>query len=159
MTTNNPPNPFDLWAKAARTWTESWAGLAGAAPQPGAAPADPFQAWQRGVDQWLAALSSTLEQTFSTPEAAAASGRLLDAWLNIEKPARERTAQAMQAWLEFYNMPTRHDVIRLAGQLNDANARLDELQEQIEALSDQIAALTAGLERPARTPVAAGGEA
>ena len=63
---------------------------------------------------------------------------MLDSVLNVEKPLRDQTATLMQFWLEFINMPSRQDVVRLATQLNDANARLDDLQELVESLQDQL---------------------
>lgn len=135
------PNPAEIWARALQTWTEAWTALAGSAAG-GAPAADPFQIWRRSMDQWMEGWAAFFDQTLTTPEAAAAGGRTLDAMLNVEKPLRERTAATMQYWLEIMNMPTRRDLVRVLAQLNDANARLDDLQVQIETLSDQIAALT-----------------
>jgi hypothetical protein len=128
------PLPAELWAQAFQTWIDGWRALA----VPSAA-ADPFQLWRRSYDQWLAAWSVVLEGMLQTPEAAAASGRMLDAILNIEKPVRERTASTMQYWLDFFNLPSNNGLQRLAVQVNDANARLDDLQEQLEDLADQVA--------------------
>jgi hypothetical protein len=112
-------------------------------------PAELIQLWRRSFDQWLEGWSALFEQTLTTPETAAAGGRALDSILNVEKPLRENTAEQMDKWLEFFNMPSRRDVLRLAAQVNDANARLDDLQVLIEDLSDQIAELTADRRRVA----------
>lgn len=141
MAADNASDPAAIWARAVTTWTEGWAALAGRPLNPDAAPADPFPLWNRAVDQWLEGWSAWFEQTLQTPEAAAASGRLLDTILNVEKPLRERTASTMQYWLEFWNMPSRKDLIRALTGLNDANARLDELQDRVEDLADQVASL------------------
>lgn len=139
MTTNTSTEPGALWARAITTWMEGWSAAAGLSPAANSATTDSVRLWQRSVDEWLGAWAVFLEDLFQTPETVAASGRFLDATLNIEKPLRERTAAAMQFWLEFLNMPTRNDLIRLARQVNDANARLDDLQEQIETLQDKLA--------------------
>ena len=137
-----------LWAQSFQTWTEAWAALA--APNRGddQPAADPFGLWRQSFDQWLAGWTAQTEQTLQTPEAAVAGGRLLDQILNIERPLRERATTTMQFWLEFCNMPTRADLLRLATNINDANARLDELQVQVEAIADQITELAG------RVPVA-----
>lgn len=153
MTSEQPTNPM---AQALRFWTESWQNAAGQFanlpfpfpfPAPGAAAAadgeDLEQQARRTFDEWLAGWSTFLEETLQSSEAVAAGGRTLDAQLNIEKPLRERTAARMQYWLEFMNMPSRRDLIRALSQLNDANARLDLLQLQVEQLLDQVAGLTA----------------
>src|SRR3712207_6167882 len=138
MTTETMPSPATLWAEAGRDWTTAWAALPGQRGPDGETPADPFQLWRRGFDRWLAAWSAYFEQTLTTPAAARASGRLLDAALNVEKPLREQTATTMQYWLEFFNLPSRQDQLRSARQLNDLAARLDELQEQFEDVTDQL---------------------
>jgi hypothetical protein len=143
-------SPAQLWTQAMQTWTEAWTAATPATrtqANGAATPADPFALWRRASDQWLAGWTALLEGTFQTPEAAAASGRLLDTMLNIEKPLRERTAATMEFWLEFFNLPSRGDLIRVATQLNDANARLDELHDQVEDLSDQMAEMKAALKK------------
>jgi len=155
MTTSSPLTPATMWTQALQTWSEGWAALAGQSRADGGAPADPFQLWRRSFDQWLGGWSAFLEGTLQTPQAAAASGRMLDTILNVEKPLREQTAAAMEYWLEFFNLPSRNDMIRVASQLNDANARLDELQDQVETLSDQVTALQRAARQPAATPAGA----
>ena len=156
MPADTAPSPAQLWTQALQTWTEAWTAVIPAAkPQTngGAAPADPFALWRKASDQWLAGWSALLEGTLQTPEAATASGRLLDTMLNIEKPLRERTAAVMEYWLEFFNLPSRGDLIRVATQLNDANARLDELQVHVETLSDEVAELKTALKKATAQPV------
>jgi hypothetical protein len=143
MTNQTSPDPAALWARSVQTAMEAWAALTGTGTSGGDQPADPFQLWRRAFDQWLDGWSAFYERTLTTPETAAMAGRTLDTMLNIEKPLRENTAELMQDWLEFFNLPSRRDWLRLAAQLNDANARLDDLQELIENLTDRIAEMTA----------------
>jgi hypothetical protein len=140
---------------------EGWTALLGGAGAAEAPAPSPVALWRRAVDQWLEGWSLFFDQTLSTPEAAAAGGRLLDARLNLEKPLREWMTQQMADWLEFVNMASYQEQVRTAKQLNEVNLRLDELRELVEALADQVAALTAaGTSSPPR-PVAAavGGDA
>jgi hypothetical protein len=138
MTTETTPTPAALWAEAGRDWTTAWTAFLGQPGRRDDAPPDAFLLWRRGFDRWLAGWSAYFEQTLTTPEAARASGRLLDAALNVEKPLREQTATTMQYWLEFFNLPSRQDQVRSARQLNDVSARLDELQVQFEDVTDQL---------------------
>ena len=138
MPANPAPQPSELWTQAFKTWTDAWMALAGQTRTDDGTRADPFALWQRSFDQWLSGWSALLDQTLSTPEAAAAGGRMLDQILNVERPVRERTASTMQYVLEFLNMPSRNDLLRLATNLNDTNARLDSLQQQLEDLQDQV---------------------
>src|SRR3712207_8676605 len=125
MPANATPQPSDLWTQAFKTWTDAWTALAGQPRSDDGTRTDPFALWQRSFDQWLSGWSALFEQTLSTPETAAAGGRMLDQILNIERPVRERTASTMQYWLQFLNMPSRNDLLRLSANLNDPNSRLD----------------------------------
>ena len=138
MTSDSVPSPADLWMQAGQTWMDGWAALVGQPATSDGPPADPIRLWQRSFDQWLEGWSALFEQTLSRPETAEASGRLLDALLNIQKPLREQTATTMQYWLEFWNMPTRREQIRTAKQLNDVTDRLDDVQEQLWDLADRL---------------------
>jgi hypothetical protein len=149
------PTPAARWAQAVQTYLDGWAALLSPVGAPDAPPPDPVALWRRTVDQWLEGWSLFLDQTLSTPEAAAASGRLLDARLNLEKPLREQTMQLMADWLEFVNMASYQEQVRAAKQLNDVNLRLDELRELVEGLTDQLAALTTGRPTASPRPVAA----
>ena len=149
------PSPASRWADAVQTYMEGWTALISPSRAPDAPAVDPFSLWRRAVDQWLEGWSLFLEQSLSTPEAAAAGGRLLDARLNIEKPLREQTTQLMADWLEFLNMASYQEQVRTAKQLNDVNVRLDELRELVEALTDQVAALGDGRPTSAPRPLAA----
>ena len=138
MPANAAPQPSELWTQAFKTWTDAWMAFTGQTRADDGTRRDPFALWQRSFDEWLSGWSALLEQTLSRPETAAASGRMLDQILNVERPVRERTASTMQYWLEFVNMPSRNDLLRLATNLNDANARLDSLQQQLEDPQDQV---------------------
>ena len=138
------PTPAARWAEAVQSYLDGWAALLGPAATPDAPPPDPVALWRRAVDRWLEGWSLALDQSLGTPEAAAAGGRLLDARLNVEKPLREWMTQQMADWLEFVNLASYQEQVRAAKQLNDVNLRLDELRELVEALSDQLAALTGG---------------
>jgi hypothetical protein len=154
------PTPASRWAEAVQTYFDGWTALLIQSGAPDAPRADPFALWRRAVDQWLEGWTLFFDQTLSTPEAAAMGGRLLDARLNLEKPLREMTTQAMADWLEFVNMASFQEQIRAAKQLNDVNLRLDELRELVEALTDQVAVLTAqGTESTPRTVTARAGGA
>lgn len=160
MAADRPSTPTALWAQAYRTWTDAWLATAGRAVPAAGPTTDPNDLWKRFFNQWLDGWNVLLEQTLTSPETVALGGKMLDASLNIEKPVRERTAAFMEYWLDFYNLPSRTDLVNLARQVNEANARLDQLQVEVENLSDQVTALTPATVRGNRPAVAVtGGDA
>lgn len=141
MTTSNPPDFAEAWRQSWEEWARAWAGLT-QPPAEGEKPApSPAEAWKRSMDRWLSAWTGVLEDAGQRPEFAASSGQALNRMLDIQKPLRDQTEATMQRWLDALNMPSRADLVRLARQVNDVNARLDELGDRIEEILDAVKAI------------------
>lgn len=161
MTMSNPPDFTEAWRQSWEEWSRAWTGLAastGGDTASATSTPTPAEAWKRSMDRWLNSWSTFLEETMTRPEFAAGYGRTLDTMLNVQKPLREATESTMQRALDTLNMPSRHDIVRLAGQVNEVNARLDDLSDKVDEILDALAALTAARGEPASTeaPVASG---
>ena len=130
---NRPPDFADAWQQSWQEWMDAWQGLAQPTPA-GEKPPTPAEAWKRSTDRWLAAWSNFLEESMSRPEFSQVAGQTLSRVLDVQKPVREATTANMQRWLEVINMPSRDDIVRLARQLNDVNARLDELGDRLDEI-------------------------
>lgn len=139
MTNSNPVDFFTIWQQSWDEWTRAWTGLLQPLAQTDSPPPTPGEAWKRSADRWLNGWSAFLEDVSTRPSFATAAGQTLNRVLDVQKPLREQTEAAMQRWLEWFNMPSRADLIRLARQVNEANARLDDLGDQIEEIRDQLA--------------------
>ena len=144
MTTSSPPDFSAAWRESWEEWARAWAGLVQPPADGEKPPPTPAEAWKRSMDRWLGAWSTYLEEVWTTPTFAAASGQALNRVLDVQKPIRDQTETTMQRWLEAINMPSRADIVRLARQLNDVNARLDDLGDQVDELHDAVAALQDG---------------
>lgn len=138
MTTSNPPDFARAWQESWEEWGRAWMALAQPAPEGEKPPPTPAEAWKRSMDRWLGAWAGFLEETTTTPAFAAASGQTLSRMLDVQKPVRDQTEAMMQRWLEAINMPSRADVVRLARQLNEITARLDELGDKVEEIQDRL---------------------
>lgn len=147
MTSSNPVNVFEIWQESWNDWVRAWTALAQPLAQAEPPPPTPGEAWKRSTDRWLNAWSTFLEDVTTRPSFATAAGQTLNRVLDVQKPLRQQTEAAMQRWLELLNMPSRADLIRLARQLNDVNARLDDLADQVEEIRDQLAEQPAVEER------------
>jgi hypothetical protein len=138
MTSTNLPDFATAWRESWEEWARAWAGFVEPQQEGGRPPPTPTEAWKRSMDRWLSAWSAFLEEITTTPAFAAASGQTLNRVLDIQKPLRDQTEEAMQRWLEAINMPSRADIVRLARQLNDVNARLDQLDDRLEDIQDRL---------------------
>lgn len=144
MTTNNPPDFAQAWQQSWQEWASAWSHMAQPAADDQPPAPTPAEAWKRSMDRWLTAWSGFLEETMTQPDFAKAAGQMLNRTLDVQKPLRDSTETAMQRWLEAVNMPTRHDIIRLAEQVNEVNARLDDLGDRIDEIADVVATLGEG---------------
>lgn len=144
MTSSNPPDFAQAWQQSIEEWTRAWTGIVQPTQEGERPPPTPTEAWKRSSDRWLTAWSNFLEESMSRPDFAASAGQTLNRMLDVQKPIRDQREATMQRWLEAMNMPSRADLVRLSRQLNDVNARLDELGDQIEELQDALADLDTG---------------
>jgi Poly(R)-hydroxyalkanoic acid synthase subunit (PHA_synth_III_E) len=139
-TSSNPPDFAAVWKDSFEEWAKAWAGYTQPMAEGEKPPPTPSEAWKRSMDRWLGAWSTFLEETMNTPNFAAASGQTLNRMLDVQKPIRDQTEETMQRWLEAINVPSRSDFVRLARQLNDVNARLDAISDQLEEIQDALKA-------------------
>jgi|GEM_PF-2009084 len=150
MTNSNPPDFTEHWRQSLEEWAQAWTALAqppAEAEQPaeGGKPATtPAEVWKRSMDRWLGAWSGYLEESMARPEFIAATGKALSRSLDVQKPIKDQTEESMKRWLEAVNMPSRNDITRLARQMNDITARLDEMGDRIEELIDAVTAIRGG---------------
>lgn len=150
MTSSNPADFFSIWQQSWDDWARAWTGLAQPLAQAEPPPPTPGEAWKRSTDRWLNGWSAFLEDVTTRPGFATAAGQTLNRVLDIQKPLREQTETTMQRWLEALNMPSRADLIRLARQINEVNARLDDLGDQVEEIEDRLSVQPA-VEEPKST--------
>jgi hypothetical protein len=136
--TSSPPDFAEAWRESWEEWARAWTGLVQPAAEGEKPPPTPAEAWKRSMDRWLGAWSAFLEDMSTTPAFAAASGQTLNRVLDVQKPLRDQTEATMQRWLEAINMPSRSDFVRLARQINEVNARLDEIGDRVEDIQDAI---------------------
>lgn len=100
-------------------------------------PPDPFALWRQTYEMAEQAWTKALEQTTGTDAFAASLGKSLDSYLGFQKLMREN----MQVQLETLNLPTRNDIARLGELIVNLENKIDELDDRVERLIDDVAAL------------------
>lgn len=97
--------------------------------------ADPLQTWRTlrdaGMDAWAKAMVSAV----NTEEYAKTTGTMLDTYLTASIPFRQMLEKVMEQALQQVNMPTRADLIDLAGRLTNIEMRLDDLDAKLDELA------------------------
>ncbi|HEX2912199.1 MAG TPA: poly(R)-hydroxyalkanoic acid synthase subunit PhaE [Chloroflexia bacterium] len=143
------PTPADFFnwiSQFAQPMMEAGAKMA--AQMPATSEADPLALWKNLTEKNEKAWTEFLAQMVNTPEFASGLGRTI----SNQAAMREAVRNAAQTYLEVADMPTREDITRLAGQLVNLDARIDDLQDKIDdasldKLNDKLESISARLDR------------
>jgi polyhydroxyalkanoic acid synthase PhaR subunit len=107
---------------------------------------DPMEPWRGVRDGYMDAWGKTMVDMVNSEAYAQATGAVLDTYLTVSAPFREAVEKAMLKTLEQLAMPTRADVVSIAGRMTNIEMRLDDLDaklDRIERLITQIGGASA----------------
>lgn len=96
-------------------------------------PFDPAGMFKTMRDSTMDAWSKMMIDLVHTDAYAAATGKLLDAWLGSSVPFRKALEGALAHALANLSIPLRNDVISLAERLTNIEMRLDDLEAMLAA--------------------------
>ncbi|GEM_PF-435855 len=109
---------------------------------------DPFGFWKQTQQTVLDSWSKTMTEAVNTDAYSEATGRLLDTYLTVSAPMRKIIEQTMTQLLNQLNLPSRAEVVSLAGRMTNIEFRLDDLDvrlAEIERVTQRIASSIAAL--------------
>ncbi|MGB9739740.1 MAG: hypothetical protein C0184_12630 [Chloroflexus aggregans] len=112
-------------------------------PPNGFDPNDPIGTWRAWRDASLDAWAKSLTAMVNTETFSQAIGAQLDALLAVSGPIQQAVQQYMERYLAQAQMPSRNEVISLASRLTNIEFRLDDMQAQLDELTDMVRALAA----------------
>ena len=92
----------------------------------------------------MEAWAKMMVQLVNSEAYADATGKLLDAWLASSAPMRKLIDGAMTQSLASLKMPSRDDVLRLAGRLTNIEMRLDDLDAKLDEVWRAVRPAQAG---------------
>jgi polyhydroxyalkanoic acid synthase PhaR subunit len=129
-----PPDVFQFWRPMFGQAMDLWTQML----QKGAAGPDGLAQWKRFLDDSVEAWSKVLGQAMETEGFAAAMGKFLEQYLNTVGPMRKALHSSSEDFLRSMNLPSRKQVIDLAGQVVSLETRTEALEEQIEKLAEGL---------------------
>jgi hypothetical protein len=97
-------------------------------------PFDPMEPLRGIRDSYLDAWAKSLVEMVNTEEYAHATGAMLDSYLTLSSPFRDAVEKAMLKTLEQLSMPTRADVVSIAGRMTNIEMRLDDLDAKLDGI-------------------------
>lgn len=118
-------------------------------PPNGFDPNDPIGTWRAWRDASLEAWAKSLTAMVNTETFSQAIGAQLDALLAISGPVQQAVQQYMERYLAQAQLPSRTEVVTLAERLTNIEFRLDDMQAQLDELTDLVRKLAV-----AQTPTA-----
>lgn len=110
---------------------------------------DPIGTWRAWRDASLEAWAKSLTAMVNTETFSQAIGAQLDALLAISGPVQQAVQQYMERYLAQAQLPSRNEVVTLAERLTNIEFRLDDMQAQLDELTDLVRKLAV-----AQTPTA-----
>ena len=161
MAENPSQQLFDLWKKQAEEGGQAWLKMLGQGqsvdPQSfwrpfmdqgmaawskvmtqGTASPDLMTQWKQFIDQWIAAWAKVLEQAMSTETFAKAMGKQLEGFLSAATPAKKAAEQQVEAALSALGVPSRSQVVGLAGQIVQLEEKVDGLEDRLDTILKRL---------------------
>ena len=109
----------------------------------GAASPDLMTQWKQFLDQWIAAWAKVLEQAMSTETFAQSMGKQLEGFLSVASPAKKAADQQVEVALASLGVPSRSQVVGLAGQIVKLEEKVDGLEDRLDAILKRLTELAA----------------
>jgi hypothetical protein len=135
-----PVDPQAFWRPFMDQAMAAWAKvMTQGTPSP-----DLMTQWKQFLDQWIAAWSKVLEQAMSTETFAQAMGKQLETFLSAAAPAKKAAEQQLEAALAGLGVPSRAQVVGLAGQLVQLEEKVDGLEDRLDAILKRLNELASG---------------
>ncbi len=118
-------------------------------PPNGFDPNDPIGTWRAWRDATLDAWAKSMTALVNTETFSQAIGAQLDALLAVSGPVQQAVQQYMERYLAQAQLPSRNEVVTLASRLTNIEFRLDDMQAQLDELTDLVRKLASAETQPA----------
>jgi hypothetical protein len=100
--------------------------------------ADPWDAFRQMRDAYLKSMAPLMAGMVNTEEYAQATGALLSMYLETMSPVRAWMERVMPHVLAFSGMPSRQEVISLAGRMTNIEMQLDDIAAALGEIRQQL---------------------
>lgn len=100
--------------------------------------ADPWDAYRQMRDTYLKSVAPMMAAMVNTEEYAKAAGALLSLYLGTMSPVRIWMERVMPHVLAFSGMPSRLEVLSLAGRMTNIEMQLDDIAAALGEIKRQL---------------------
>lgn len=95
---------------------------------------DPLATWREMRDSYLDTWSKAMIGVVNTDAYAKSTGAMLNGMLTVAAPMRDMMRDAMVQTLGTLNMPSRGEIVSLAGRLTQVEMRLDDMDAKLDRI-------------------------
>ncbi|MGD8626299.1 MAG: poly(R)-hydroxyalkanoic acid synthase subunit PhaE [Anaerolineae bacterium] len=104
------------------------------------AQADPFSQMVQFYDDWTKTWAGTASDMVSNKSFVDAMAQQLEGSLGAAQLMRRQMGEIMEQSLQQMSLPTRKDVLGLAGRLTNLEMRLDDMEAKLDEVLDLLKA-------------------
>ena len=95
---------------------------------------DPLEPMRAMRDNWMSVMAKSMIETVNSDAYASANGALLENTLNLTAPMRDAFEKSMLQALQQLSLPSRDDVLGLAGRFTNFEMRMDDMDASLAGL-------------------------
>jgi polyhydroxyalkanoate synthesis regulator phasin len=99
---------------------------------------DPWTQMIQFYDDWTKTWSGAMSDTVSSKSFADSMAQQLEGNLSAMGLMRRQVSELMEQSLQQMNLPTRKDVLGLAGRLTNLEMRLDDMEAKLDEVLDLL---------------------
>lgn len=93
---------------------------------------DPFTQMVQFYDDWTKTWSGAMSDTVASKGFADSMAQQLEASLSAAQMMRRQMSQLMEQSLQQMSLPTRKDMVSLAGRMTNVEMRLDDIEAKLD---------------------------
>jgi polyhydroxyalkanoate synthesis regulator phasin len=93
---------------------------------------DPFTQMVQFYDDWTKTWSGAMSDTVASKGFADSMAQQLEASLSAAQMMRRQMGQLMEQSLQQMSLPTRKDMVSLAGRMTNVEMRLDDIEAKLD---------------------------
>jgi polyhydroxyalkanoate synthesis regulator phasin len=99
---------------------------------------DPFAQMVQFYDDWTKTWAGAMSETVASKGFADSMAQQLEASLSATQLMRQQMGQLMEQSLQQMNLPTRKEMLSLAGRMTSVEMRLDDIEAKLDKVLDLL---------------------
>jgi len=100
--------------------------------------ADPFAQMVQFYDDWTKTWAGAASEMVSSKDFANSVGQQLESTLSMTQLMRRQMSEVMEQSLQQMSLPTRKQIVDIAGRMTNIEMRLDDIEARLDEVLDLL---------------------